>query len=72
MILTIPVLLYQLLFVAITYVTSLVGRKATWAALVLSFGVDRNTLSVSAAACTPSCGNRRQLLCSSADDATSR
>lgn len=36
MIFTIPVLLYQLLFVVIMYVASRFGRKAMWAALAAS------------------------------------
>lgn len=36
MILTLPVLLYQLLFVVIMFVASRFGRKARWVALVLS------------------------------------
>lgn len=36
MILTIPVLLYQLLFVVVMYVASRFGRKAMWVALAAS------------------------------------
>ena len=36
MILTVPVLLYQLLFVLIMYVASRFGRKALWVALIAS------------------------------------